>query len=249
MACCCGSWQDIVGTPPDFFGGLRVDLRECGPRGVDEKKFRGSAVYGDFVTAASAPGFPLEPLENAHFDAVPLPFHEASDPEPIVEVRRSKRRRRTVSAYREGDRTIVLIPARMTKAEEREWVNTMLERLEAQERRAKPSDEELLKRAHRLSVRYLEGAAHPRSVRWVSNQRTRWGSCTIDDASIRLSDRLQGMPEWVIDYVLLHELAHLLEPSHGPEFWELLAPYPDLEQAKGFLDGWSLALQRAGVTE
>jgi len=86
-------------------------------------------------------------------------------------------------------------------------------------------------------------------VRWVSNQRTRWGSCTIDDASIRLSDRLQGMPEWVIDYVLLHELAHLLEPSHGPEFWELLAPYPDLEQAKGFLDGWSLALQRAGVTE
>jgi predicted metal-dependent hydrolase len=168
---------------------------------------------------------------------------------PKVEVRRSKRRRRTVSAYREGDLTVVLIPARMTKAEEREWVATMLERLEAQERRTRPSDEKLLERGRRLSARYLNGRAVPRTVRWVSNQRSRWGSCTIDDGSIRLSDRLQGMPEWVIDYVLLHELAHLLQPSHGPEFWELLEPYPELEKAKGFLDGWSLALQRAGVSE
>ncbi len=250
-----------MGTLPNFLGGVRVDLRECRPKGVDEKKFWGAAVYGDHVTAAAASG---DPLENPHFEPVPLPFHEVSEgpeasetaeesrppeAEPVVEVRRSKRRRRTVSAYREGDRTIVLIPARMTKAEEREWVDTMLKRLEDQERRAKPSDEQLLQRAHRLSARYLGGVAYPRSVRWVSNQRTRWGSCTIDDASIRLSDRLQGMPEWAIDYVLLHELAHLVEPSHGPEFWELLQPYPELERAKGFLDGWSLALQRAGVTE
>jgi predicted metal-dependent hydrolase len=166
-----------------------------------------------------------------------------------VEVRRSKRRRRTVSAYREGGRTIVLIPARMSKAEEREWVEIMLKRLENQEQRARPSDDKLLARAHRLSARFLDGRAVPSSVRWVSNQRTRWGSCTVDEGSIRLSDRLQGMPEWVIDYVLLHELAHLLESSHGPEFWELLQPYPELERAKGFLDGWSLALQQAGVTE
>ena len=78
----------------------------------------------------------------------------------------------------------------------------MLERLEAQERRSKPSDDELWVRAQRLSARYLDGRALPRSVRWVSNQRSRWGSCTVQDASIRLSDRLQGMPEWVVDYVL-----------------------------------------------
>ena len=167
----------------------------------------------------------------------------------MIEVRRSKRRRRTVSAYREGDRTIMLIPARMSRAEEVEWVAVMLKQLEAQERRSKPSDAVLLARAQRLSRRYLNGRAVPRSVRWVSNQRSRWGSCTIDDASIRLSDRLQAMPDWVVDYVLLHELAHLLQPSHGPEFWELLNSYPELERAKGFLDGWSLALQNAGVTE
>jgi predicted metal-dependent hydrolase len=173
----------------------------------------------------------------------------ADDAGPEVEVRRSSRRRRTVSAYRDGDRTIVLLPARMTAAEERHWVSVMLERLEAQERRSKPSDDELWVRAQRLSARYLDGRAKPRSVRWVSNQRTRWGSCTVQDASIRLSDRLQGMPEWVVDYVLLHELAHLLEPSHGPSFWALLDSYAEVERARGFLDGWSLALQRAGVSD
>ena len=186
-------------------------------------------------------------------DVLPLEFGPPTPtvvkPEPVVEVRRSKRRRRTVSAYREGDRTIVLIPARMSRAEEAEWVEVMLKQLEAQEKRSRPSDAALLTRAQRLSRRYLEGRAVPRSVRWVSNQRSRWGSCTIDDASIRLSDRLQAMPDWVVDYVLLHELAHLLQPSHGPEFWELLRSYPELERAKGFLDGWSLALQNAGVTE
>jgi predicted metal-dependent hydrolase len=171
----------------------------------------------------------------------------ASDGQPDVEVRRSSRRRRTVAAYRDGPRTIVLLPARMSAAEERQWVATMLERLEAQERRSKPSDDELWVRAQRLSSRYLDGRALPRSVRWVSNQRSRWGSCTVQDASIRLSDRLQGMPDWVVDYVLLHELAHLLEPSHGPKFWALLDGFPDVERARGFLDGWSLALQRAGV--
>lgn len=171
------------------------------------------------------------------------------DAAPEVEVRRSSRRRRTVSAYRDGDRTIVLLPARMTAAEERHWVAVMLERLEVQDRRSKPSDDELWVRAQRLSARYLDGRAKPRSVRWVSNQRTRWGSCTVQDASIRLSDRLQGMPEWVVDYVLLHELAHLLEPSHGPSFWALLDGYAEVERARGFLDGWSLALQRAGVSD
>jgi predicted metal-dependent hydrolase len=157
--------------------------------------------------------------------------------EPVVEVRRSARRRRTVSAYRQDGRTVVLIPARMSRAEEKRWVATMLDRLERQERRGRPSDPELLERALVLSERYLAGAARPSSVRWAADQRRRWGSCSIDEASIRLSTRLQGMPTWVVDYVLLHELAHLREASHGPAFWALLDGYPELERAKAFLDG------------
>src|SRR5690625_159940 len=132
-----------------------------------------------------------------------------------VEVRRSARRRRTVSAFREGDRTIVAIPARFTRAQEREWVHRMLSRLAAQERRRRPSDSQLAERAAELSRKYLRGRAVPTSVAWAANQERRWGSCTPADGSIRISTRLRGMPRWVIDYVLLHELAHLLHAGHG----------------------------------
>ncbi|WP_299528559.1 M48 family metallopeptidase [uncultured Streptomyces sp.] len=154
-----------------------------------------------------------------------------------VEVRRSARRRRTVSAYREGDRTIVLIPARMSEAEEQRWVGVMLDKLAAQESKRVLGDSELTERADRLSVQYFDGRARPASVRWVTNQNTRWGSCTPAEGSIRLSHRLQGMPEYVVDYVLLHELAHLLVPGHGPGFWRLLEAYPRTERARGYLEG------------
>ncbi|MDB1086842.1 M48 family metallopeptidase [Streptomyces sp. ACA25] len=154
-----------------------------------------------------------------------------------VEVRRSSRRRRTVSAYREGDRTVVLIPARMTAEEERRWVSVMLDKLAAQEHRRILDGDDLQARASELSERYLGGRARPRSVRWVTNQNARWGSCTPALGSIRLSHRLQGMPEYVLDYVLLHELAHLLVPGHGPGFWRLLDSYPRTERARGYLEG------------
>ena len=160
---------------------------------------------------------------------------------PEVEVRRSKRRRRTVSAYRDGDRVVVMIPASLSRREEAEWVETMLARLEKSERRRKPSDADLLRRARELSNRYLGGLAVPESVRWVDNQQSRWGSCTPGDRTIRLSARLQGMPSWVVDYVLVHELAHLLESGHDAKFWAWVDRYPQAERAKGYLIGWSTA--------
>jgi predicted metal-dependent hydrolase len=160
---------------------------------------------------------------------------------PNVEVRRSARRRRTVSAYRDGDKTVVMVPSRLSKAEEEQWVATILERLAERERRRRPSDDALFERARDLSRRYLDGRAEPATVRWVANQRTRWGSCTPDDGSIRLSTRLRGMPSWVVDYVLVHELAHLLVPGHGPRFWELVGRYPKAERARGYLEGVAAA--------
>src|SRR4051795_5577047 len=156
---------------------------------------------------------------------------------PLVDVRRSARRRRTVSAYRDGDRTVVLLPARMSRAEEQRWVATMLAQLAAREAKARPSDDALLERAHALSARYLKGKAQPASVRWVDNQQSRWGSCTPMDRTIRLSRRLMEMPGYVLDYVLLHELAHLLVPGHGAKFWALLDDYPKTERARGYLEG------------
>ncbi|HEX8343160.1 MAG TPA: M48 family metallopeptidase [Actinoplanes sp.] len=163
---------------------------------------------------------------------------------PVVEVRRSQRRRRTVSAYREGERVVVLIPDRFSRAEETEWVARMLARLAAREERIRRTDNELLIRARRLIGRYLADHADqavPASVRWVTNQNGRWGSCTPDDGTIRISHRIQEMPDWVIDYVLLHELAHLVVPSHSADFWELVNRYPKSERARGYLEGISAA--------
>jgi Protein of unknown function DUF45 len=146
-----------------------------------------------------------------------------------------------VTAYRDGGRTVVLIPARFTRSQEREWVARMLARLSAQERRRRPDDTALLARARSLSDRYLGGLASPAGVSWVGNQNSRWGSCTPADRSIRLSTRLLGMPAWVLDYVLLHELGHLIEAGHGPDFWSLLEGYPRTDRARGFLEGFAAA--------
>jgi predicted metal-dependent hydrolase len=154
-----------------------------------------------------------------------------------VEVRRSRRRRRTVSAYRDGGRVVVLIPASFSPAEEARWVERMVARLATGERRRPATDAALTERATRLSARYLGGHARPASVRWVSTMGRRWASCTPADGTIRVSDRLRDVPAHVLDYVLLHELAHLLVPGHGPGFWRLLGSYPRLERARGFLDG------------
>jgi predicted metal-dependent hydrolase len=148
-----------------------------------------------------------------------------------------------VAAYRDDDKVVVLVPARFTRAEEREWVATMLARLEKSERRRRPTDSGLQRRASELSERYLEGRAAPLTVRWVENQHSRWGSCTPTDRSIRLSTRLQGMPAWVIDYVLVHELAHLIETGHSASFWSWVDRYPKAERAKGFLEGVAAASQ------
>ena len=150
-----------------------------------------------------------------------------------VEVRRSARRRRTVSAYREGDRIVVLIPSRMSRAQEAEWVETMVARVEKAEARRRPGDDDLMRRATALSREWLDGLAEPSSVRWVDNQRSRWGSCTPVDRTIRLSRRLQGMPGWVVDYVLVHELAHLLEAGHNPRFWSLRRALPTGRAGQG----------------
>ncbi|WP_190818394.1 M48 family metallopeptidase [Saccharopolyspora pogona] len=167
--------------------------------------------------------------------------------EPQVEVRRSKRRRQTVSAYRDGDKIVVLLPARMSRAEEKRWVADMLSRLQRSETRrrspARESDEALFERCGELSAKYLDGRAQPRGVRWVPPMRTRWASCTPSDATIRVSQRLRDVPGWVLDYVLVHELAHLLVPGHGADFWKWVRRYPKTERAIGYLEGVSAAAQ------
>ncbi|WP_028846866.1 M48 family metallopeptidase [Thermocrispum agreste] len=162
-----------------------------------------------------------------------------------VEVRRSARRKRTVSAYLDGDTMIVLIPARMTSAEEEYWVAEMQRKLSRSRSQrlspARQSDEALMQRCRELSAQYFDGRALPASVRWVPPMRTRWAFCTPAEGTIRVSSKLGDVPAWVLDYVLVHELAHLLVAAHNEQFWELCSRYPRTERAIGYLEGLSAA--------
>lgn len=152
-----------------------------------------------------------------------------------------------MSAFREGNRVVVVVPQRMTRAQEHELVPGLVRQLLAREakRRAPASDEALADRAVALASTYLDAAVgqpvRAASVRWVTNQRTRWGSCTPATGDVRVSDRVREMPDWVVDYVLLHELVHLVESGHTERFWRLVGAYPQAERARGFLDGVSHA--------
>jgi predicted metal-dependent hydrolase len=151
------------------------------------------------------------------------------------EVIRSPKRRKTVQARLVDGVVQVSIPARMSKAEEEKWVAEMVGRFE---RKAATEPIDLAARAEVLGVRH--GLPQPSSIRWVDNQEWRWGSCTPADRTIRLSSRLAGFPLWVVDYVIVHELAHLVVDGHGADFWALVERYPKTERARGFLiaKGW-----------
>ena len=131
-----------------------------------------------------------------------------------------------------------MVPAGLDPAEEQRLVGSLVAKVTAREQRQVLGDDDLLARAARLSARYLGGQARPTSVRWVTNQNARWGSCTSATGEIRLSHHVRDLPGWVADYVLLHELVHLVVPGgHPPEFWEVLGRYPRAERARGFLEG------------
>jgi predicted metal-dependent hydrolase len=147
-----------------------------------------------------------------------------------VEVKRSARRKRSVGALLAGDVLRITIPSWMSPAEETRWVETMAGRY-----RRKLSSEriDLTARARTLARRY--DLPRPREISWADGMTARWGSCTPTTASIRISNRLARFPDWVIDYVIVHELAHLELADHSPAFWQLVHRYPKAERATGYL--------------
>ncbi|AWB83566.1 metal-dependent hydrolase [Corynebacterium liangguodongii] len=160
--------------------------------------------------------------------------------EENVRVIRSAKRTKTVSARLVAGVLEVRIPARMSRAEERRVVEEMVGRLErkATASRLGKSDDALFARARQLNDSVLGGRASFTSIRWSSRQHTRWGSCSVATGDIRISDRLREVPDYVVDVVIVHELAHTIVPGHGPQFWELADRAPLAERAKGYLEAY-----------
>lgn len=163
---------------------------------------------------------------------------ETEAEETPYRVIRSARRTRSVQARLVGGVAEIRIPAHFTKAQEREVVGEMLAKLE-KKTRARPLDDAALRsRAESLNSTILEGKARIGSIRWVSNQRSRWGSCTVSTGDIRISDRLKQVPDYVLDAVIVHELTHTFIPNHSAEFYAWADRAPRAERARGYLEAY-----------
>jgi predicted metal-dependent hydrolase len=171
------------------------------------------------------------------------PAVEAID-QPDVVVRTSTRRRKTVAAHWEGDTIVVVVPHRLPKRDRQAYADELAARLIQARARSRPSDSALHDRALELSRRYFDGTAVPTAVTWSTRQGRRWASCTAADGTIRVSDRLKNVPAWVLDAVLVHELAHLLRNDHGTEFHQLANRHPRAAESDVFLAGYALGLDQ-----
>jgi len=178
---------------------------------------------------------------------MPSAYKDAAAEPGSIEVRPSTRRKRTCVARFEGNRIVVVVPAWMPAHEREQVAQELGGRLLRRRARSEQRDNAALAlRATQLSAKYLDGKASPSEVRWVTNQnKTRWGSCTATTKTVRISARLRDVPGWVLDYVLVHELAHLLEPNHGPAFKSLVARYPKAADAVTWLAGYDYGLRAA----
>lgn len=162
------------------------------------------------------------------------PTNKNNSPWPI-EIIRSTRRRKGVSAELKAGTLLVRAPAHLSDEELAPIITKLQERLERRVRPVAESDAELETRAQRLNRQYFKGQLRWESIQYVKNQTKLYGSCTPAHGTIRISDRVALLPDWVRDYVVMHEISHLVEANHSPRFWKLVNRYPLTERARGYL--------------
>ena len=157
-----------------------------------------------------------------------------------IEVIRSAKRSKTVTGEFKDGKLRVLVPALLSKEQEERFVATIVARVERRETQQLLNEgDPLRKRAAELNARYFAGTLEIASVTYVTNQNSRFGSCSVRRKTIRLSHHLAEVPAWVRDYVLMHEMAHLVEPGHNRRFWELVNRYPRAQEARRYLKAFA----------
>ncbi len=165
---------------------------------------------------------------------------------PQYRVVRKERRRRSISAFRQGGVIEIHIPAKMSKRQELEIIPEMIAMVLRREGRSRKTDLQLLEIGMELLAKYLpDFDVVPASINW-GNMSERWGSCTTVDRTIRISDRLIGAPNYVLNYIIFHELIHLRIPGHDQDFYNYLNRFTDQQKCEAFLEGFELGSQSGG---
>lgn len=208
------------------------DRPEAGPN-----RDQGERAHQDPAAPRGSHDFP----PDGHLNEGRAAATQPAPPDPEVEIRISRRRRKTATAFWEEDRIVVVVPSHVHGRDRQEIVDWLVTRARAKRPGMGTGDEALALRAASLADRYVDGV-RPSSIRWVTNQNKRWGSCSTHSGEIRLSHRLQSVPDWVLDAIIVHELAHLVLPDHSPRFHEIAGRYPRQSEAALFLEGYQLGL-------
>lgn len=152
-----------------------------------------------------------------------------------ITIIRSDRRKKTIQAKLQDEKLCILLPSGMTKVEEKKWIDKMIKKFEGRQQKKKLNSNGLLiKRAQELNNKYFDGALIFK-IKYVTNQASRFGSCSTATNTIRISDRIADMPQWVRDYIIIHELAHLINADHSKKFWEKVNQFKYAERARGYL--------------
>ena len=166
---------------------------------------------------------------------------------PEYRVIRKERRKRSISAFRQAGVIEIHIPARLSKRQELELIPEMIEMVLKREAKARKGDDQLLKIALDILEKYLpDFYERPTSITWRS-MNERWGSCTTVDGTIRISDRLINAPDYVLNYIIFHELIHLRGHAHDQNFYEYLERYTDQVKAEAFLEGYEYGVQAGNI--
>ncbi len=153
-----------------------------------------------------------------------------------VKVIRSSNRKKTIQAKMVGDTLMVYLPLGIHREEERKIIERMKEKIEKKKQKKQINkDDYLIKKFNEFNIRYFQGKLKVNSIEFVTNQKNVRGSCTPNKCTIRLSHRLLEMPKWVLDYVIMHEMTHLVHPDHSKDFWTKVGEYKYTERARGFL--------------
>lgn len=153
-----------------------------------------------------------------------------------IKIIRSPRRKRTVSARLDKDVLLVRAPLAISQERLGRIVDDLKSRFERKRLKEElEQKQDLAEIAACLNKKYFGNKLKINSIAYSSNQNRQLGCCSYRDGNIRISHRVGLMPKWVRNYVLIHEMAHLIAPNHNKAFWDIVLRYKLTERARGYL--------------
>jgi len=153
-----------------------------------------------------------------------------------IKVIRSDKRRKTISARIQKNIMFVYAPKTISDAELNKVIDNFTRRFQRRKLKRGLDETHDLKPAFKqLNSIYFNNSLNVESIEYTANQDRIFGSCNSKTGKIRISHRLAQMPLWVRDYVIIHEMAHLVESNHSKAFWDIVYRYKLAERAIGYL--------------